>query len=65
MTEHSLCLLILWIGVILWIILAVVFTKGSDMTSFQIHDDTPNWFLERVNKRLDKLLGHTNAALSR
>lgn len=38
---------------------------GKQMTSFQIHDDTPDWFLERVNKRLDKLLGHTNASLSR
>lgn len=65
--EHSLCLLILlilWICVILWVIFAVVFSTGSDLTSFQIYDDTPDWFLERVNKRLDKLLGHTNAALS-
>ena len=64
MMEHSFCLLILWIAVILWVILAVVFTKGHDITSFQIYDDTPDWFLERVNKRLDKLLGHTNASLS-
>ena len=63
--EHSLGLLILWILVILWVILAVVFTKGSDMTSFQIYDDTPDWFLERINKRLDEILGHKNAALSR
>lgn len=30
---------------------------GKQMTSFQIHDDMPDWFLERVNKRLDKILG--------
>ena len=64
MMERSLCLLILWIGVILWVIFAVVFTKDPDLTTFQIHDDTPDWFLRRVNKRLDKILGHTNASLS-
>lgn len=37
---------------------------GRQMTSFQIHDDCPDWFLKRVNKQLDKLLGHTNATLS-
>lgn len=42
-----------------------IFGTNTTITTFQIHDDTPDWFLEYVNKRLDKLLGDTNASLSR
>ncbi len=38
-------------------LLDILIFGGKQMTSFQIHDATPDWFLERVNKRLDKILG--------
>lgn len=28
---------------------------GKQMTSFQIHDDCPDWFIERVNAKLDRM----------
>lgn len=28
---------------------------GKQMSSFQIHDDCPDWFIERVNKELDRV----------
>ena len=28
---------------------------GKQMSSFQIHDDCPDWFIEHVNRRLDKI----------
>lgn len=38
---------------------------SSPKSSFQIHDDCPEWFLERVNAKLDKMFkGHRNATLS-
>ena len=38
---------------------------GKQMTSFQIHDDCPDWFIERVNAKLDKIFKrYDDAALS-
>ena len=38
---------------------------GKQMTSFQIHDDCPDWFIERVNAKLDKIFKERrNATLS-
>lgn len=38
---------------------------GKSISSFQIHDDCPEWFLKRVNAKLDKMFeGRSDAALS-
>ena len=46
--------LVFWAGIAIWIDMK---TGGYERTSFWIHDDTPDWFMERVNRHLDKVLG--------
>lgn len=66
MSDFQFIVIMIVIGIIAFVpmLLDLWIFGGKQMTSFQIYDDTPDWFLERVNKRLDKILGHNNAALS-
>ena len=38
------------------LLLNLWFFSGSQMSDFQIHDDCPDWFIERMNAKLDKIL---------
>lgn len=67
MSDFELIVVMSVIAIIVFVpmLLYIWVFGGKQMTSFQIHDDCPDWFMERINRELDKIFGRQdNAKLS-
>lgn len=57
MDEMDFVVVMIVLGIVAFVppLLHLWIFGGKQMTSFQIHDDCPDLFIERVNAKLDKI----------